>query len=48
LLALCSVTRIRIGTENKVEAYRMDRLIYEGNVIYTKKIKEEHKGETNE
>jgi hypothetical protein len=44
----CSVTRIRIDAKDEATAYGMDRLIYEGNLIYTKKIEGEHKGETNE
>lgn len=44
----CSVTRIRIDAKDEAKAYNMDKLIYEGNLIYTKKIEGIHKGEINE
>lgn len=44
----CSMTRITINTSEEAEAYGMDKLSYEGNLIYTEKIIGEHKGEVSE
>jgi hypothetical protein len=44
----CSFAKIRIDAEEEAKAYNMDKLIYEGNLIYTEKIIGIHKGETGE
>lgn len=44
----CSITRIRIDAKDEAKAYNMHKLIYEGNLIYTKKVTGIHKGETSE
>lgn len=44
----CSMSRIRIDAKDEAKAFKMDKLIYEGNLIYTKKITGTHKGLTSE
>lgn len=44
----CSFAKIRIDAEEEAKAYNMDKLIYEGNLIYTEKIIGTHKGVAGE
>lgn len=44
----CSMTRIRIDAKEEADSYKMDKLIYEGNLIYTKMVSGTHKGKTSD
>lgn len=44
----CSLTRIRIDATDEAKAYKMDKAVYEGNLLYTEKVTVQHKGNTNE
>lgn len=44
----CSMTRIIIDSSDEADAFEMDKLYYEGNLIYTKKVKGEHNGKISE
>lgn len=44
----CSMTRIRIDAENEAKAFRLDKLVYEGNLLYTKKVKGTLKNEVSD
>lgn len=44
----CSITRIYIDSTEEAEAYGMEKVRYEGNLLYTKKIVGTHKGQTSE
>lgn len=43
-----STTRITIDAKDEAKAFGMDKIIYEGNLIYTKKIIAKHKGNIGE
>lgn len=44
----CSMARIRIDAKDEAEAFNMQKLIYEGNLLYTKKVIGEHNGKVDE
>lgn len=43
-----SITRITIDATEEAKGYSLDKLIYEGNLIYTKRVVGEHKGNIGE
>lgn len=44
----CSITRIQIDATKEAEAWGMDQMIYEGNLIYTEKVAGKHNGKISE
>lgn len=44
----CSMTRIIIDSSEEADAFGMDKMFYEGNLLYTKKVKGEHNGKIGE